>query len=411
MRPGPGAARTSATRSEFTSPKTASISSVWSGNRFRYVAGLGVWFLYVPAVLQGHSVVAGLAVVVVAALAGAPIFAILGGTAALMFMHDGDTPATILIHTYSLSTSPTLAAIPLFTLAGFRTFVRDDLRITIGFTARVDATMRVGQLQETVTVSGAAPVVDLTSSGTAANFTTETLTAVPRSRDLWMVVDMAPGVARPGAPVVIQVWGDPAGCDLEAMKAVASQSKRIDHLVYAVGVGSGKFGFPFWNLEPADWPRVLQVNVVGAVNVAHAFSPYLIQARAGSLLFLASVAGQIGSQTDPPYSASKAALINFAQCAAKDLAPYGVRVNSICPGMVKTALNESIWAAWNRQQPEDKRRSYDDWAQDKIRKVVPLGRWQEPQDIAALAVFLASDCGKNITGQTLNVDGGFVMHW
>jgi hypothetical protein len=89
-----------------------------------------------------------------------------------------------------------------FELPGFTTFVRDELRITIGFTARVDATMKVGQIQETVTVSGAAPVVDLTSSGTAANFTTETLTAVPRSRDLWMVVDMAPGVARPGAPDV-----------------------------------------------------------------------------------------------------------------------------------------------------------------------------------------------------------------
>src|SRR5207302_6744724 len=87
---------------------------------------------------------------------------------------------------------------------------------------------------------------------------------------------------------------------------------RIDHVVFAVAIGSGKFGFPFWNLTPEDWPRVLTVNVVGAVNVAHAFAPALVEARAGTLLFLASVAGQIGSQTDPPYSASKAALINFA---------------------------------------------------------------------------------------------------
>ena len=71
------------------------------------------------------------------------------------------------------------------------------------------------------------------------------------------------------------------------------------------------------------------------------------------MLFLASVAGQIGSQTDPPYSAAKAGLINFAQCAAKDLAPHGVRVNSLCPGMVKTPLNRSVWEAWNRRQPED----------------------------------------------------------
>ena len=145
--------------------------------------------------------------------------------------------------------------------------------------------------------------------------------------------------------------------------------------------------------------------------MAHAFAPGMAEAGRGSMLFLASVAGQIGSQTDPPYSASKAALINFAQCAAKDLAPYGVRVNSLCPGMVKTALNQSIFEAWNRQQPPDKRQSYDDWAMDKIRKVVPLGRWQEPEDIAAMAVFLASARARNITGQTINVDGGFVMHW
>jgi NAD(P)-dependent dehydrogenase (short-subunit alcohol dehydrogenase family) len=185
---------------------------------------------------------------------------------------------------------------------------------------------------------------------------------------------------------------------------------RADHVVYAVGVGSGKYGFPFWNLEPADWPWVLQVNVVGAVHVAHAFAPGLVRARAGTLLFLASVAGQVGSQTDPPYSASKAALINFAQCAARDLAPYGVRVNALCPGMVKTALNRAVWEAWRRQQREGEGLSYEAWAGEKVRRVVPLGRWQEPEDLAAMAVFLASARAANITGQTINVDGGYVMH-
>src|SRR3954452_8456559 len=138
----------------------------------------------------------------------------------------------------------------------------------------------------------------------------------------------------------------------ECADGVRSFLGRIDHVVFAVAIGSGKFGFPFWNLAPEDWPRVLNVNVVGAVNVAHAFAPALTEARSGTMLFLASVAGQIGSQTDPPYSASKAALINFAQCAAKDLAPFGVRVNSLCPGMVDTALNRSIWSAWAGRQPE-----------------------------------------------------------
>jgi 2-hydroxycyclohexanecarboxyl-CoA dehydrogenase len=182
------------------------------------------------------------------------------------------------------------------------------------------------------------------------------------------------------------------------------------HLIFAAGVGSGKFGFPFWNLEPADWPRVLAINLLGAVHAAHAFAPGMAAARRGTLTFLSSVAGQIGSQTDPPYSAAKAGLINFAQCAAKDLAPHDVRVNTICPGMVQTALNRSVWQAWNDRQPPESQLTYDAWADDKLRRLTPLGRWQTPEDIAAMAVFLASPAAKNITGQTLNIDGGWVMH-
>ncbi|MFO0927721.1 MAG: SDR family oxidoreductase [Gemmataceae bacterium] len=197
----------------------------------------------------------------------------------------------------------------------------------------------------------------------------------------------------------------------QAAAEVLAAFGRIDHVVFAVGVGSGGFGFPFWNVAPEEWPRVLHVNVIGAVNVAHAFAPPLVQARAGTMLFLASVAGQIGSQTDPPYSASKAALINFAQCAARDLAEYGVRVNSLCPGMVKTALNRAVWEGWARRQTPDAWRSYEEWADEKVRRVVPLGRWQTPEDVANMAVFLASPRAHNVTGQTINVDGGFVMHW
>ncbi len=212
-----------------------------------------------------------------------------------------------------------------------------------------------------------------------------------------------------GLPVVADVTSHDAM--VRAASHIKAELGRVDHVVFAVAVGSGKFGFPFWNLTPEDWPRVLTVNVVGGVNVAHAFAPHLVEARSGTMLFISSVAGQIGSQTDPPYSASKAALINFAQCAAKDLAPYVVRVNTLCPGMVQTALNRSVWQAWNDAQPEGSRRSYEDWAGEKVRKVVPLGRWQSPEDIASMAVFLASSLAGEVTGQTINVDGGFVMHW
>ena len=88
-----------------------------------------------------------------------------------------------------------------------------------------------------------------------------------------------------------------------------------------------------------------------------------------------------------------------------------MRVNSLCPGMVKTALNRAVWEAWNARQPEAERRTYDDWAGEKVSRVVPLGRWQEPEDIADMAVFLASRRAANVTGQTINVDGGYVMHW
>ena len=128
------------------------------------------------------------------------------------------------------------------------------------------------------------------------------------------------------------------------------------------------------------------------------------------MLFLVSVAGQIGSQTDPPYSASKAGLINFTQCAAKDLGPHNVRVNALAPGMVKTDLNRSIWAAGQAKLPESQRVGFDDWAAEKIKKVSHLGRWQMPEEYASMACFLASDHAKNITGQTINIDGGQVMH-
>ena len=196
----------------------------------------------------------------------------------------------------------------------------------------------------------------------------------------------------------------------DQVKAFARGFEAIDHVVFCVGVGSGKFGFPFWNLEPSDWLRVLEINLVGAVNVAHAFAEKLIARGQGSMLFLVSVAGQIGSQTDPPYSAAKAGLINFTQCAAKDFAPYGVRVNALSPGMVQTNLNQAVWAASHAKLPESQRQTYEAWADEKIRKVSPLGRWQMPQEYAAMATYLASDHAKNLTGQTINIDGGQVMH-
>lgn len=205
--------------------------------------------------------------------------------------------------------------------------------------------------------------------------------------------------------------------DADAVQAAAARAFATDpppaKVVHCAAIGSGKFGFPFTNLTPADWKRSIEVNILGTANVAHAIAPRLIAAGgdAGSIVILGSVAGQIGSQTDPPYSAAKAANINFAQCMAKDLAPHGIRVNTVCPGMVKTALNRSVWQAWHDQADPAERLDYETWADRKIKAIVPLGRWQTPEDIASMIVFLSSDRARNVTGQTINVDGGFVMHW
>ncbi len=196
----------------------------------------------------------------------------------------------------------------------------------------------------------------------------------------------------------------------EAVDALVAEMGGLDHAVFAAGMGSGKVGFPFWNVPAEDWADVLQVNLVGAVNFAYACVPHMTGKGEGSMLFLSSVAGQIGSQTDPPYSAAKAGLINFAKCAARDLAKEGIRVNALCPGMVQTDINRSVWTASQAKLPEAERQSYEEWGIEKNRKISPMGRWQTKEECAAMAVFLASSHARNITGQTLNVDGGQVMH-
>ena len=265
--------------------------------------------------------------------------------------------------------------------------------------------MDLGLKDEVAVVTGGANGL---GKAIAEGFAAEGATVVLLDRDP-RVSEVAASLGERHSGYVLDIT-DTAGCSVLAGE-IRRRFGRCDHLAHAAAVGSGKFGFPFWNLEPSDWDRVLRIDLVGAVNVAHAFGPAMADARKGTMLFIASIAGQIGSQTDPPYSAAKAGLINFAQCAAKDLAPFGVRVNTICPGMIKTTLNRGVYEAWAALQPPGERRTYDEWAEEKIRKLVPLNRWQEAEDVAAMAVFLASGRARNVTGQTINVDGGFVMHW
>lgn len=263
--------------------------------------------------------------------------------------------------------------------------------------------------QETIVITGGASGIGL---ATAKGFAAEGAKVV-----LW---DLSPTIAEAASGIAEEFSVRAVGLKVDitdeaatrkATRETVSQFGRIDCLVHAAAIGSGKFGFPFTNLEPADWHKILQVNVLGMVHVAHAVAPVMRKQQAGSMVFLASVAGQIGSQTDPPYSAAKAANINFAQVIAKDMAPHGVRVNTVCPGMVQTPLNRSVWQAWHDQTLPEERLDYETWAGQKIKAIVPLGKWQTPEAIADMIVFLSSARAEHVTGQTINVDGGFVMHW
>jgi len=233
---------------------------------------------------------------------------------------------------------------------------------------------------------------------------------------IWDIADTvqttADELAAGGGPTVIGIRVDVTDDDsiAAALQQTIESLGPIDHLVHCAAIGSGHFGYPFTNLQPGDWSRTLEVNIMGMVRVTHAVAEGMVEQESGTMVFLGSVAGQFGSQTDPPYSAAKAANINFAQCVAKDLAGHGIRVNTICPGMIETPLNRGVWQAWNDCQPQEAKQDYHQWAAGKIENVVPLRRWQQPEDVADMAVFLSSERAHNVTGQTINVDGGFIMH-
>jgi len=142
---------------------------------------------------------------------------------------------------------------------------------------------------------------------------------------------------------------------------------------------------------------VLKVNLMGVVNAAHAFAPGLAQARRGTMLFLASIAGQIGSQTDPPYSAAKAGLIGFTKTLALELGKFGVTANAIAPGFVETEMTMATAA----RQGLD----YEEW-KSAIARDIPLGRIGRPEDIAAVASFLCREEAGYVSGQVIYVNGG-----
>lgn len=194
--------------------------------------------------------------------------------------------------------------------------------------------------------------------------------------------------------------------ETEVKKAVdwfLEKVNSIDVLVNNAGVSTMNY---FWNLTEEEWDFNMNVNAKGVWMVTKHVVPHMIEKRKGVIVNIASMAAKIGAPLLAHYSASKFAVIGFTQAAAKELAPYGIRVNAVCPGFVKTPMQdrEVVWEAKLRgiDDPEKVREEYV--------KQTPLGRLCYPEDVARVVLFLASDYSRFMTGQALNVTGGICMH-
>jgi NAD(P)-dependent dehydrogenase (short-subunit alcohol dehydrogenase family) len=135
----------------------------------------------------------------------------------------------------------------------------------------------------------------------------------------------------------------------------------------------------------------------------------MIERKAGAIINIASIAGPLAALTMPPYSVAKGGVITFTRVLAKELAPHGVRVNAICPGVLWTDFWQKLAAHIAETNPASKGMTPRQVFDKRVADVIPMKREQTPEDIGWAAVFLASDEARNVTGQSLNVDGGCVM--
>ncbi|MBV9101350.1 MAG: SDR family oxidoreductase [Candidatus Dormibacteraeota bacterium] len=151
-----------------------------------------------------------------------------------------------------------------------------------------------------------------------------------------------------------------------------------------------------------EWQRMLSVNVLGAVRVIRAFLPSMLERGEGRVLIVASTAGKWGSLYQSAYNVSKHALIGLTRCLALETASRGVRVNALCPGWVETGMIDTAELAGAYQVPEDDVRR-------TLLQRVPIGRMVTPDEVAALAVYLASPLADAMTGQSITLAGGMLL--
>ncbi len=149
----------------------------------------------------------------------------------------------------------------------------------------------------------------------------------------------------------------------------------------------------FQDITPEFWRRLFAVNVDGAFHTIQAVLPHMIHEKAGCIINTSSIWGQRGASCEVAYSATKAAVIGLTRSLAMELAPSGIRVNCVAPGVIRTDMVEVLGEETLRDLAEQ----------------TPLGRLGTPEDVAAAVAFLASDRASFITGQVLTADGGFIL--
>ena len=179
--------------------------------------------------------------------------------------------------------------------------------------------------------------------------------------------------------------------DVQAMvdEAIATFG-HIDILVNNAGITRDGL---LIRMKDFDWDEVLNINLKGVYLVTKAVAKLMVKQRAGRIINMTSVSGVTGNVGQANYAAAKAGVIGFTKTCAKELAARGITVNAVAPGFIETAMTDVL--------PEK--------IKEGIAATVPFGRMGQPEEIASVVTFLASDFASYITGQVLNVDGGMVM--
>ena len=179
--------------------------------------------------------------------------------------------------------------------------------------------------------------------------------------------------------------------DFDATQAVVAQILadfgHIDILVNNAGITRDGL---VMRMSEAQWDTVIDVNMKSAFNFLHAVVPAMARQRSGSIINMASIAGQTGNPGQVNYAASKAGLIAMAKSVAKEMGPRGIRANAIAPGYVLTEMTETLPQA----------------VKDEFISLIPLKRGANVEEIASVALFLASDLSSYVSGQVIAVNGG-----